>query len=134
MPGDHDGAASPYLAVALEWWHSARGRWARISEISRLSPDEIDRLAQDVGMTGGDFLKIATQDNGTALLLERRLSALNLEADDIRLLSPLLLRDLEVTCAMCAEKQRCAADMNESADPLGWESYCPNSGTLRTLT
>jgi hypothetical protein len=122
------------MAVALEWWQGARARWARINEMSRLTPGEIDRLAQDVGMNGGDFLKIATQENGTAELLQRRLKALRLDEDEIRLLSPLLLRDLQVTCSLCAAKSQCSSDMDRSDRPQGWETYCPNAGTLATLT
>ncbi len=122
------------FSTVLDWWQEARQRWTRLHELDQFSPAEIEHLAADVGLDRTDFLQIARQPNGGALLIEKRLSALHLDPEDIRKLSPLLLRDLQRTCAMCSEKSRCADDM--ASDPLaaGWESYCPNSGTLRTLT
>lgn len=35
--------------------------------------------------------------------------------------------------AISLAKQRCLDDMMEGVNPPGWESYCPNSGTIRTL-
>ena len=49
-------------------------------------------------------------------------------------LSPQLLGELQRTCAACPDKQRCAMDFADDDNPAGWESYCANAGTLRTLT
>jgi hypothetical protein len=131
----HDGKTpTTYMTLALDWWQGARARWAQLHQLDRLSSDELDRLAQDVGMNSSDLLRILTQPDGADQLLQRRLKLLNLDPEDIRALSPLLLRDLERTCGLCGEKARCSADMADGSDPVGWESYCPNSGTLRTLT
>ncbi len=109
-------------------------RWARLDEIDDLSPDEIAWLAEDAGMASDELIRVVHKPNGTAGLLERRLAALGLNPEDICRIAPELLGDLERTCACCPDKARCVDDMKE--DPLapGWESYCPNSGTLRTLS
>jgi hypothetical protein len=124
---------SPF-ARALNWWHDARKNWSRLHELDHIDPVELGRMALDVGVTTEELVRIARQPDGVPLLIENRLAALNLDPNDINTLSPLILRDLRRTCALCAEKGRCADDM--AADPLapGWDSYCPNSGTLRTLT
>jgi hypothetical protein len=66
-------------------------------------------------------------------LLGRKLAALGLTASEIEKWSPALLDDLKRNCNACPDRQRCIDDM--AIDPLvpGWESYCPNSGTLATL-
>ena len=69
----------------------------------------------------------------TPVLLEWRLTALRLNPRDIERLSPDVLANLRSTCTLCTEKQRCLDDMMEFLNPPGWESYCPNSGTVRTL-
>jgi hypothetical protein len=105
------------------------------------------RLADQVAAVGGSwgfitgfgvFLAIwvvlVRQPSGIAGLLERRLTALGLDPEDIRKLSPLLLLDLRWTCSCCTEKKRCADDFAEDPNPPDWESYCPNAGRLRTLT
>lgn len=122
------------IARVLGWWSSTRERWARLAELQELSSDELGRVAADFGVSPAELLEVSSRHDYTPELLERRLAALNLDPEEIRLLSPLLLRDLQRTCATCAERQRCKDDMNESPLAAGWESYCPNSGTLRTLT
>ncbi|MEQ1647487.1 MAG: hypothetical protein ABL898_02780 [Hyphomicrobiaceae bacterium] len=123
---------SPFQAV-FDWWHEVRDRWQRMHDLDGMSSDDVARMASDCGMTSEDLRRIAKEPNGTVELLYRRLEALHLKPEDVRSVSPLLLRDLERTCAMCADKVRCKSDMDQTADPVGWESYCPNSGTLRTL-
>ena len=122
------------LQRALDWWHGARSLWARADHIERMTPDEIARMAGDIGISSEEFVRVVAQPGGSADLLHRRLEALDLEAADIVRLSPLLLADLERTCACCADRERCAADMAEDPGAPGWESYCPNSGTLKTLS
>jgi hypothetical protein len=122
------------LARVLNWWDDARKHWTRLHELDQLDPAERNRIAADVGLSSSELTRLAAQPDCVPLLIEKRLAALNLDPEEIRKLSPLILRDLQRTCALCAEKGRCADDM--AADPLasGWESYCPNSGTLRSLT
>jgi hypothetical protein len=122
------------LARVLSWWNDARMHWSRLHELEHLDPAELNRIAADVGLSSNELTRLAAQPDGVPLLIEKRLAALSLSSDDIKKLSPLILRDLQRTCALCEEKGRCANDM--AADPLapGWESYCPNSGTLRSLT
>ena len=122
------------LDRVLEWWISTRDRWARMDELRRLPPEELERVAGDFGVSSAELLAASARPDGTEGLLERRLAALGLSPDEIWRISPMLLRDLQRTCANCAERERCKDDMEISPLAPGWESYCPNSGTLRTLT
>lgn len=122
------------LGKVLDWYHGARATWAKLEDVDSLSPDEITWMAQDAGLTHKQFLKLIRQPDGAAGLLHVRLKALGLDPEDIRRLSPLLLGDLQRTCACCQDKERCADDMADDPNAPGWENYCPNSGTLRTLT
>lgn len=122
------------LGHVLDWYRGARVTWAKLQDVDSLSPDEISWMAHDAGLTHEQFLKLVRQPNGAAGLLHRRLKALGLDPEDIRRLSPLLLADLQRTCACCRDKELCADEMAEDPNPPGWEHYCPNAGTLRTLT
>jgi uncharacterized protein YjiS (DUF1127 family) len=122
------------LVRLMDWWHEARQRWARLHELDQLDAGELSHLAEDVGVSPDDLVRLARQPDAPALLIEKRLAMLSLDPEEIRKLSPLLLRDLYRTCALCSEKARCADDMAEAPLDPGWKSYCPNSGTLRTLT
>lgn len=118
----------------LDWWLATRDRWARMAELRDLPAGELDRVAADFGVSRAELVDAAQRPDGTQVLLDRRLAALGLTHDEIWRLSPMLLRDLQRTCSRCPEQQRCAEDMAISPLAPGWESYCPNSGTLRTLT
>ena len=133
---NHDPNQAPQsvLGRVRDWWSQSRARWARLNEIDGLSPEEIAWMAEDIGLAHDEFLHALRQPGGPAGLLDRRLAALGLDPEEIRKLSPELLGELQRTCASCSEKKRCADDMAENPNPAGWESYCPNSGTLRTLT
>ena len=117
----------------VEWWTTTRDRWGRLAELRELPPDELQRVACDIGLTAGDLLEVSTHPEGTQQLLERRLTALDLPPEVISELLPMLMRDLQRTCTMCQAKAHCMDDLKVSPIADGWESYCPNSGTLRTL-
>ena len=119
---------------ALDWWRESRATWQRIHELELLSDVDIARMARDIGVTPDEFLRLVSQPNGSAALLERRLAALDLNSEDIREISTLLFADLQRTCALCAEKGRCEHDLDYRPESREWESYCPNAGTLKTLT
>ena len=77
--------------------------------------------------------QLGTSRMRTPILLEWRLTALGLNPREIKRSAPDAFANLESTCANCADKRRCLDDMMESLNPSGWESYCPNSGTIRTF-
>lgn len=122
------------ISRVLDWWIATRDRWARMAELNALPPDELARVASDFGVSTSELLEASARPDGTQDLLERRLAVLDLDPEEIWKLSPMLLRDLQRTCGSCAERQRCKDDMEISPLAPGWESYCPNSGTLRTLS
>ena len=131
------GSNSSHLSIlsqVLDWYNGARAKWTKLQDVDNLSPDDIIWMAEDVGLPKEQFLELVRQPDGAAGLLHKRLAALGLDPQEIRQLSPLLLGDLQRTCACCQDKERCADDMADDPNPPGWEAYCPNSGTLRTLT
>lgn len=121
------------IARALDWWRESHATWQRIHELELLSDVEIARMARDIGVTPDEFLRLVSQPNGSAALLERRLAALDLDTEEVREISTLLFADLQRTCALCADKARCEHDLDHRPESREWESYCPNAGTLRTL-
>ena len=133
MPHREQTVSKPVHKAQL-WWNDARVLWAKAIRQQNLMAEELARLAEDAEASPEIALEILGRSNGPAELLHVKLRALGLEAAEIYRISHALLAELEHTCAACPDKDRCAADMAD--DPLapGWESYCPNSGTLKTLT
>ena len=122
------------IGRALDWWHEVRDSWQRMHELEMLSDFEIERMASDIGITTDELLRMAALPVDATELLDRRLTALALDPADIRRLSSLLMADLRRNCALCKEKSRCAEDLAQEPHERHWETYCPNAGTLRTLT
>jgi len=122
------------LAHLFDRWQTSRLRWASLDNIEAMSAADIAQMAKDVGLTSEEFVIAVRRPDGPTSLLDRRLAALDLDQEEIRRLSVVLLGELRLTCARCPDKCRCADDMAEDPKSPGWESYCPNSGTLRTLT
>lgn len=125
--------ADPLVPKVLAWWQSARSAWLREFELSRRFDAGTRGTAAELGLSVDDFVRLATKPGGRSELLGQRLAALGLTSDGVREVSSLVMRDLVRTCVCCCERERCAADMKLSGIAAGWDSYCPNSGTLRTL-
>jgi uncharacterized protein YjiS (DUF1127 family) len=134
MKSDTTGTEHSTLTQVVNWWHETRKYLRQLNELSQLPPAELERVAADMGLTCDELMRVARQPDATSLLIEKRLAVLNLDREDISKLTPLLLRDLERTCALCSEKSRCAHDLAEDPLSVAWEHYCPNSSTLRSLT
>ena len=125
--------ASAFWPRAMEWWRGARHRWKQMAELQSLDSHELAIMAGELGMSPGELMKFAQEPEFMPELLLRRLAALHLSEADVGKLSPLLLADLKRTCCGCSDKARCSADMAINPLAPGWESYCPNSGTLNSL-
>ena len=121
------------LSTVSEWWRDARHRWRDLPDVDALPPEKVAAMALELGITDAELKRIVAGADGVPLLLGRRLAALGLDPGEVAALSPLLLADLKRSCNACAERDRCIDDMK--SDPLapGWESYCPNAGTLASL-
>jgi len=104
-----------------------------IAELDRCGPDEFERVARDVGVSGTELCILAGKWPDAADLLGQRMGYLNIDEAAVARTKPQAIKDLQRVCTLCASKRRCARDMREnSLDPV-WEDYCPNQMTLAAL-
>ena len=121
------------LERLARWWRNwTVNRFGR-SELNRLGADEIRNLAQDIGASSSELRALAGKWPDSANLLECRMTALHLDADEIKRSQPAVTRDLQKLCSLCGKKQRCEHDLDNRAVKPGWRRYCPNSTTLMAL-
>ena len=113
----------------IGWVH----RFAPSDEFDRCDKDEIERIARDIGVTDHELRALARTPAGATVLLNRRLATLHLDSEHAGRIQPAVLRDLQVHCAMCAAKKRCAGDLASGVLDSTWQDYCPNAYTLRDL-
>lgn len=125
MRDPRDGWSARWFEPLLRHWQTDRA----VSELESCAVQEVERMAQDVGMDALTLRALAARGCHAADLLPVRLADLGLDPDQISYHGPGVLRDLERVCAFCDQKERCARDLGAGRVP----AYCPNADTLRAL-
>jgi uncharacterized protein YjiS (DUF1127 family) len=122
----------PITWLAHQWKDWQRRRRA-IAEMARCTSGEREHLARDIGVSDADFCVLARKPADASALLTQRLDQLQLKPDDIRAVEPLVLRDLQRVCSLCASKRKCRHDFATRPWSRAWKGYCPNAVTLDAL-
>ena len=119
---------------------SLRDKWRRmlrkrrsLVELAACPPSELQRIAQDVGVSVSDLRIIAAAHPGPSELLPLRLELLGLDPGYVRSAQTATYRDLERTCAMCTAQRRCARDLANGDVQAGMDSYCLCSQIIDAL-
>ena len=125
------------FAVVLAWGEmQTRGIRAKADsfEVESRSQDQIERMAQDFGLSTSDLRALASGGPNQGNLLLRRLAALRLDADELVRFDPAMFRDLQRVCTTCRSPRRCARDLKwEPNTSQDWLDYCPNAAILNML-
>ena len=101
--------------------------WRRRTELDRMAPEELARIAGDVGVDASDLKDLVARGPHAADLLHERMRALGLSREHVQDVTYALMRDLERTCIYCDKKRVCERDLAERPNDRAWESYCPNA-------
>src|SRR5262245_45043676 len=88
-----------------------RDWWRRRSELDTMDPEELGRIARDLGMTSPELKDLAARGPDAARLLYERMQVLGLTKADVEQVARGLMRDMERTCACCDEKGVCEKDL-----------------------
>jgi hypothetical protein len=126
-------AKSRTLSERLSSWYERIMELSRGSEIATMSPSDVQRLAQDVGVSPEDLRALDRHGADSTGLLVERLDALDLDAAEIAQRMPGTFHDLERLCTLCRDKGKCSRDLRKHAADNRWRDYCPNAGTLADL-
>jgi hypothetical protein len=124
---------SNVIAPLAAWWRRRALVQQNLQDLSAFSPAEMDRIAQDVGLSSTELCTLAEHSPDEAALLDRRLAAEGLDPAELARRAPADLRDMERCCTLCESKGRCSYDLAGDPDDPVWRRYCPNSATIREL-
>ena len=119
------------FAAVLAWFHKRTD--AAHSEPAPATPVEPAPQASATALV--EPAGSARQLCGVALLF-RCMPMLQIDPDEIARDDPLLFRELQGLCSLCACKAACTDDLVRKFDEasLGrWRDYCPNAATLTML-
>jgi hypothetical protein len=119
----------PLLVALADWYRTWRSR-PHGAELAKCAPDDIERIAHDIGLTAAELRKLE-RNGDDPLLLPRMLVALKIDAAELEHTEPAAFRDLQRVCALCDSKRRCASELAAGDAPKTFESFCPNALTLK---
>lgn len=105
----------------------------REGEIATLSRGDITSLAADLGVSETDLMTALPAGTDKRDLMDQMIRAYGLDPTVIRSLTPALVRDLEMTCARCGEKGRCARDLKNGVAAARSHAYCGNADAFEAL-
>ncbi len=116
-----------------QWWRGWTTRGSARLELKCCGEDEVERMAKDIGVSASELRRLATLGPDSADLLLRRMTALDLDRNEVSRTQPRTFQDLQRVCTMCDHHRRCRRDLaRDSANPA-WQDYCPNAATLMAL-
>jgi hypothetical protein len=127
------GKRPQFFALVAGWWRTWRGNPAGRAELDNCSPQELGRIAQEVGASADELRVLAGKWPESAAMLSRRLQALALDPLEIERSQRGVSNDLKKLCSLCASKGRCDFDLDTFPSHTGWREYCPNAMTLTAL-
>lgn len=104
-----------------------------LSEIRQMDTADFDRIASDLRVSPGDLDTLVRQGPHAADELPKLLKVLGIEEADLARTQPLVLRDMERVCALCASKRQCDRDLAAGTSAEHYEGYCLNAPTIDSL-
>jgi transcriptional regulator with XRE-family HTH domain len=113
------------------------GDWLRqrreLNELRQLNTSEFERIATELRVSPGDLNELVRQGPHAADELPKLLKILGIDEEALARTQPMVLRDMERVCALCAHKGECDRDLAAGTSAEHYEGYCLNASTIETL-
>lgn len=121
-----------YETIA-NWVNKYRYAVSIRGDFVRLGPEAVARVAQDIGLSSSELVRLATEGPQAADQLPKLLVALGVDPDQFDSANPAVTRDLQRLCIMCAHKSQCEHELAAGTAAENYESFCPNAISLDSL-
>jgi hypothetical protein len=95
------------MSTFADWLKHRR----ELSEIRQMDTTEFDRIAGDLRVSPGVLDTLVRQGPHASDELPMMLKALGIDEADLARTQPLVLRDMERVCTLCAHKRECDRDL-----------------------
>jgi hypothetical protein len=116
-----------------DWVNKYRSMHAMHNDIGECSPEDVMRIATDIGITAAELRALAAKGPGAANLLEKLLLQLYVDPAQLAKANPAVMRDLQRLCVVCGQKARCQHELQSGTAAEHYREYCPNAFTLDAL-
>ena len=105
----------------------------QLNELRQLNSVEFDRIASELRVSPGDLTELVRQGPHAADELPKLLKVLGIDQEALARTQPLVLRDMERVCALCANKGECDRDLAAGTSAEHYQGYCLNAPTIEQL-
>ena len=127
----------PLVELAVEaianWVTSYRNVVGFNNEFDMCGPDEVMRMAEDIGVTPSQLQELVRKGGNSANLLKRMLVALQVDPKVIADMDPLVMREMKWLCITCSNKRQCEHELAKGTAAEHFEQYCPNAVSIDEL-
>jgi transcriptional regulator with XRE-family HTH domain len=127
--------SNPYPVV--EMLMNIFGDWLKhrreLNELRQLNTFEFDRIASELRVSSTDLNELVRQGPHAADELPKLLKVLGIDEQALARTQPLVLRDMERVCALCANKGECDRDLAAGTSAEHYDGYCLNAPTIGAL-
>jgi len=127
MVHGHDGSV---LHRALDW---IKERIRRDNELALLSNTDLHYLATDIGISESDFRALAPRIADHSEQMDQMMLARGIDPKVVHAKFSALVRDMEVSCALCPTPSRCRNRLQDGTAAETAHQFCPNAELMDTL-
>jgi hypothetical protein len=112
-------------------------RWLKhrreIAESCNCASEDYAQIARDLNVSTGELDQLVRQGAHAADALPKMMAELQIDRRAVMRVEPMVMRDLERVCSLCAHKRQCARELAAGTAAEHYADYCPNASTLKTL-
>jgi hypothetical protein len=121
------------LKAIADWVTSYRKAIGFNNEFGMCGPDEVMRMAKDIGVTPSQLQELVRKGPDSANLLKRMLVALHVDPKIIADMDPLVMREMQWLCITCNNKKRCEHELAKGTATKHFHEFCPNAVSIDEL-
>jgi hypothetical protein len=129
--------SDPFVEAALEaignWVTNYRNIVGFNNEFDMCGPNEVMRMAKDIGVTPSQLQELVRNGADSANLLKRMLVALHVDPKVIADMDPLVMREMKWLCISCSNKRQCEHELAKGTAAKHFQKYCPNAVSIDEL-
>jgi hypothetical protein len=129
--------SNPLVETALkaiaDWVSNYRNAIGFNNEFGMCGPDDVMRMAKEIGVTPSQLHELVSKGPGNANLLKTMLVALHVDPKVLADMDPLIMRELKWLCITCSNKKRCEHELAKGTATEHFREFCPNAVSLDEL-
>lgn len=122
-----------FLDAVAGWFKKPRYPRGGRDELRQCSPEEIMKVAKDLGVPLSDLGGLAAKAPDAANDVSKMLRVLSIDESTLAKGNPATMRDLQRTCMLCVQKGRCRHEFARFTAAQNFHEFCPNAYTLDAL-